>query len=346
MKKEGLILLAISILIISSVSFVNADELSDKIITEDIMMWKLIDSSMTTNGIGDITYMGTYEAQDPRAQAGFTRFFVHVIKPKQETAEEIFNNKKGILSGREGKVIKMVKLSNQLVDVAWFSGEYLIQIGSGSLEEIASNYIGGIEFLGDAYMEKYPSDAELKDACEQIGLRRNGEYCFDTGVYVEQKTEGQYCDNNFECKSNVCMGDECIGLNLIQKIINFFKKLFGGEDEEEPEPPIVTLDECEEITDSAYKELCYIDMAIDTKDSSICEGEKIIDPTRKDSCYLNVGQITKDVTLCKKIINPLRKNDCYTNVAMYTNDVTLCEKVTDSFIKENCYVLVQESIYP
>ncbi|MEK0337407.1 MAG: hypothetical protein QQN41_08240, partial [Nitrosopumilus sp.] len=71
MKKEGLIFLAISILMIS---FVIADELSDRIIMEDIELWRLVDSSMTTNGIGDISYMGTYEAQNPKAQAGFTRF--------------------------------------------------------------------------------------------------------------------------------------------------------------------------------------------------------------------------------------------------------------------------------
>ena len=242
MKKEGVIFLVVSILLVMPLVFAQEDpeslssteeeyfvpELNEIIITEDIVMWKLVDSSMTTNGIGDISYMGTYEAQDPRAQAGFTRFFVHVIKPKQETAEEIFNNKKGILSGREGKVIKMVKLSHQLVDVAWFSGEYLIQIGSGSLEEIASNYIGGIEFLGDAYMEKYPSDVELRDMCEEIGLRKEKKYCSDTGVYLDQKTGEEYCDNHFECKSNVCVSGECISESLIKKILNWFKRLFGA----------------------------------------------------------------------------------------------------------------------
>jgi len=228
MKKSVIIgIVLVSVLLAMPLAF--ADELSDMIIIEDIVVWKLVDSSMTTNGIGDITYMGAYEAQNPKAQSGFTRFFVEVIKPKKETAEERFNNKKGTLGGREGKATKMVKLNNQRVNIVWFSGEYLIQIGSGSREEIASDYIGGIEFLGDAYIEKYPSDVELKDACEQIGLRRDGEYCSDTGVYVEQKTEGEYCDNNWECRSNICTVDECVSVGLIQKILNFFKKLFGAE---------------------------------------------------------------------------------------------------------------------
>ncbi|MEK0337406.1 MAG: hypothetical protein QQN41_08235 [Nitrosopumilus sp.] len=203
-------------------------ELSDRIIMEDIELWRLVDSSMTTSGIGDISYMGTYEAQNPKAQAGFTRFFVNVIKPKQETAEEIFNNKKGTLGGREGKATKMVRLSNQYVNVVWFSGEYLIQIGPGTLEEIASNYIGGIEFLGDAYIEKYPSDVELKEACEQIGFRKEKKYCSDTGVYSDQKSKDEYCDNNFECRSNVCISSECIGESLMKKIINWFKRFFGA----------------------------------------------------------------------------------------------------------------------
>ncbi|GAH28147.1 unnamed protein product [marine sediment metagenome] len=69
-------------------------------------------------------------------------------------------------------------------------------------------------------------DMELRDACEQIGLRRDGEYCSDAGVYVEQKTGGQYCDNHFECESNVCISDECVKEGLIKKIMNFFKRLF------------------------------------------------------------------------------------------------------------------------
>lgn len=228
--KRGVVVFALVVIpiLLISISLVSADELSDRIITEDIMIWELIDSSMTSNGMGDITYMGTYEAQNPRAQAGFTRFFVEVIKPKQETAEEQFNNKKGTLGGREGKATKMVELSNHYVNVVWFSGEYLIQIGPGTLEEIASNYIGGIEFLGDAYIEKYPSDVELRDVCEEIGLRKEKEYCSDTGVYLDQKTGEEYCDNNFECKSNVCISSECIGESLMKKIINWFKRLFGA----------------------------------------------------------------------------------------------------------------------
>ncbi len=37
------------------------------------------------------------------------------------------------------------------------------------------------------------------------------------------------CDNNFECKSNVCISDECVEEDLLRKILNWFKKLFNME---------------------------------------------------------------------------------------------------------------------
>jgi len=202
------ILPIVFILLVGLCALVSADELSDRIIMGDIVMWKLIDSD-TASGIGEDMYVGTYEAQNPRAQSGFTRFFVKVIMPKQETAEDLFNKKKGTLGGRESRVTKIVKQDNHYVNIVWFSGEYLIQIGPGTLEETASNYIGGIEALGEAYMDKYPSDAELKEQCEEIGLRRETTYCYDTGVYLDQKPDGDSCLNDFECKSNNCKNSAC-----------------------------------------------------------------------------------------------------------------------------------------
>ena len=36
------------------------------------------------------------------------------------------------------------------------------------------------------------------------------------------------CENNYECGSNVCASGKCVDAGLFQKIIDFFKNLFGG----------------------------------------------------------------------------------------------------------------------
>ena len=62
--------------------------------------------------------------------------------------------------------------------------------------------------------------------CLPIGTRLNGEFCSLEKRMQSQINEDQDCQNNFECISNVCSG-KCISLTLIQKIINWFKQLFG-----------------------------------------------------------------------------------------------------------------------
>ncbi len=72
---------------------------------------------------------------------------------------------------------------------------------------------------------------ELQGKCYPMGYRKEGRYCSDDYEFIGQ-IEGT-CDNSFECKSNVCISGECIGEGLIKRIMKWFKKLFGGEDEDE-----------------------------------------------------------------------------------------------------------------
>jgi len=45
--------------------------------------------------------------------------------------------------------------------------------------------------------------------CEQIGLRENGKYCSSQYFLINQKNDDSLCENNFECKSNVCLNTIC-----------------------------------------------------------------------------------------------------------------------------------------
>ncbi len=65
--------------------------------------------------------------------------------------------------------------------------------------------------------------------CLPIGVRVKGLYCGIDGTLTNQLKGDETCDNNFECSSNVCVSGNCIDEGLIQKILGWFKRLFGGE---------------------------------------------------------------------------------------------------------------------
>ena len=65
--------------------------------------------------------------------------------------------------------------------------------------------------------------------CVPLGIRKEGMYCSIDNEFVGQKIEDEYCDNNFECKSNICVNDECVGESLIKRIFAWFKRIFGRD---------------------------------------------------------------------------------------------------------------------
>jgi hypothetical protein len=70
-------------------------------------------------------------------------------------------------------------------------------------------------------------NSENFSSCELIGLRKNGSYCSLDAQWKIQKNESAFCDNNFECTSNLCVSGECISGSLFQRIIQWFLNLFG-----------------------------------------------------------------------------------------------------------------------
>jgi hypothetical protein len=72
---------------------------------------------------------------------------------------------------------------------------------------------------------------DVDGKCYPLGYRKEARYCSDNYEFVNQIKEGK-CDNSFECKSNVCISGECVGEGLIKKVIAWFKKMFGGGDDD------------------------------------------------------------------------------------------------------------------
>ncbi len=66
----------------------------------------------------------------------------------------------------------------------------------------------------------------VDNKCLFVGYRKSGDFCSEEKVFVEQLGEETSCDNNFECNSNLCVGGKCISQGLIDKLFNWFKRLF------------------------------------------------------------------------------------------------------------------------
>jgi len=65
------------------------------------------------------------------------------------------------------------------------------------------------------------------NSCLPIGYRQKGEYCSGQGSFESQLGSGLQCDNSFECNSNVCVSGQCVSGNLIQKVLDWFRNVFG-----------------------------------------------------------------------------------------------------------------------
>jgi|TARA_B100002003_G_C14078047_1_gene518603 hypothetical protein len=68
---------------------------------------------------------------------------------------------------------------------------------------------------------------KVEDICYQIGHRKESNFCSDNKEFIPQIEDATSCENNFECKSNLCIDSECIESGLFRSFMNWFKGLFG-----------------------------------------------------------------------------------------------------------------------
>jgi hypothetical protein len=68
----------------------------------------------------------------------------------------------------------------------------------------------------------------LDQKCYPFGYRKNGQYCSDSSVFVNEVKSESVCENNFECSTNLCIDNKCISSSLWKKIMTFFGHLFNN----------------------------------------------------------------------------------------------------------------------
>lgn len=91
------------------------------------------------------------------------------------------------------------------------------------IEGINETIIGGQEEDFLICKDSCPLDSK----CYPFGYRKANKYCSDVGKFIEQLKQELSCENNFECKSNLCIDNQCINQGTFQKFLSWFKNLFG-----------------------------------------------------------------------------------------------------------------------
>ncbi len=70
------------------------------------------------------------------------------------------------------------------------------------------------------------SACEYGGKCISQGVRTKGMYC-DIDNSMKTQREGEdFCENNFECKTNFCLESKCVKQGFFKKILSFFNRLF------------------------------------------------------------------------------------------------------------------------
>jgi hypothetical protein len=71
------------------------------------------------------------------------------------------------------------------------------------------------------------NDDTPADECETIGFRLEGKYCSPNSTLESQKDTSFYCENHFECSSNLCINAQCISGSLWSKFMKWLGEVFG-----------------------------------------------------------------------------------------------------------------------
>ncbi|MEK6872257.1 MAG: hypothetical protein AABX16_05115 [Nanoarchaeota archaeon] len=85
-----------------------------------------------------------------------------------------------------------------------------------------------IQFSGENKVLDICQGCELNNKCYPYGFREDNTFCSsEKEMFIAQLKTDALCENSFECLSNICADGFCVEEGLFQKIINWFRDLFG-----------------------------------------------------------------------------------------------------------------------
>jgi len=103
-----------------------------------------------------------------------------------------------------------------------------------------------------------------------------------------------------------------------------------------------SVSECNNIPDSDEKNICYMQVAENKGDVSICDNipSSGAYSNVNTNCYTKVGCKTGDISICNEIQKnepyPY-KDECYSCIASNKQDVSVCNKIQKKSLQDSCY---------
>lgn len=101
------------------------------------------------------------------------------------------------------------------------------------------------------------------------------------------------------------------------------------------------IQECENISGSLTRDLCYSDHAAADKDLTLCNA--VNDSIEKERCFGGVARESGSPKICEMIKTQSELDWCYADVGVFTKNLTLCEKSADTVLKNICIEKILDS---
>lgn len=92
---------------------------------------------------------------------------------------------------------------------------------------------------------------------------------------------------------------------------------------------------CKDLGSYVLINACYISLAAEQKDTSICN--EIVEGAKdRELCKKEVYVELEDAESCGTMYYVEHKDDCYNRIAQSTGDSSLCEAIADATTKQEC----------
>jgi hypothetical protein len=92
---------------------------------------------------------------------------------------------------------------------------------------------------------------------------------------------------------------------------------------------------CKDIESTSLQTDCFILIAKEKKDVSICH---MIIRGDRDLCLQDFGMATRDQFVCGEIQDQSKRDKCFSSVSANTNDVGICKRIESQEMKDGCIV--------
>jgi len=120
-----------------------------------------------------------------------------------------------------------------------FLNEELVGIDNCKDGEADSISRGSATYLWENYWDEscnqqyelyecpYRCEAGACVSCYPIGFIESGQYCSSEGIMINQSEPDAFCENNFECNSNLCIDNKCLSGTVWSKFVRWLVRIFG-----------------------------------------------------------------------------------------------------------------------